>query len=322
MKNKKVLITGGAGAIGINLTNRLLELDVDSILIIDNFSSGNEEFIPKNRKVDYKYVDIYRIDTLKSVLDSYKPDYIFHLAAHFANQNSVEHPFSDIQTNVIGTLNLMELLKNAVNLKKVVYTSSSCVYGNVEVMKENSFIYPYETPYAINKYSSELYMKYYAHLFHIPTVSVRLFNTYGPYEKAGKYRNVIPNFIYKALKNENITITGNGNETRDFTYVSDTVELLILAALSKEQSGDVFNGGTGIETKIIDLAEMIIKFSDSSSNIIFKPRRNWDLVTKRVANIEKSKNILGYNPKVSIEKGLKKTIQWYKEFLKERNLNE
>jgi len=312
LKDKKILITGGAGAIGINLIEKLLKMDVKSILIIDNFSSGNSGFIPDSSKISYKYIDIYRIDTLKSILESYEADYIFHLAAHFANQNSVEHPFSDIQTNVIGTVNLMELLKENKSLKKVVYTSSSCVYGNIEIMSEDNYIYPYETPYAINKYSGELYMKYYAHLFGIPTVSVRLFNTYGPYEKAGRYRNVIPNFIDKALKSEDIVITGDGSETRDFTYVEDTVELLILSALSKIDNGDVFNGGTGIETKIIDLAKMIVDFSFSSSKIIFKPRRNWDLVSRRVSNIEKSKKILGYKPKVSLEKGLQKTVKWHK----------
>ncbi len=316
MKNKNILITGGAGAIGINLVKRLLKLDVNSILIIDNFSSGNKEFIPKDERVEYRYIDISRIDTLFNILNNYEIDYIFHLAAHFANQNSVEHPFSDIQTNIIGTVNLMEFLKNnKKNIKKVVYTSSSCVYGNIEYMSEDQFIYPYETPYAINKYSAELYMKYYAHLFKIPTISVRLFNTYGPYEKAGRYRNVIPNFIQKALNNEDIIITGNGEETRDFTYVSDTVELLILAALSKVQDGDVFNGGTGIETKIIDLAKMILDITNSKSNIRFKERRNWDLVTRRVSNIEKSKYILGYNPKISLEEGLKKTVEWYVKFI-------
>lgn len=313
MKNSKVLITGGAGSIGINLIEKLLELNVKSILILDNLTSGNFHFIPKDERVKFEPIDIFRVDKLKSALDSFKPEYIFHLAAHFANQNSVEHPFSDIQTNVIGTVNLLELSKNNRELKKFIYASSSCVYGDSEVMSERDFIYPYETPYAINKYTAEIYVKYYAHLFKMPTISIRIFNTFGKYELAGRYRNVIPNFIDKALNGEDLTITGDGEETRDFTYVANTISLLLLGATSKVANGDYFNGGTGVETKIIDLANLIIKYSDSKSNIIFKPRRDWDLVTKRVSNIEKSKEILGYEPKYSFKDGLKTLIKWHKE---------
>lgn len=315
LKNSVVLITGGAGAIGINLIDRLLQEDVSKIVVIDNLSSGNINFVPKNEKIKFYPIDIYRIDELKSVMRDIKPEYIFHLAAHFANQNSVEHPLSDIQTNIIGTMNLLELSKENQNLKKFIYASSSCVYGDSAIMSEKDFIYPYETPYAINKYTAELYTKYYAHLFSVPTISVRIFNTYGPYEIAGKYRNVVPRFIENALKNKDIIITGDGTETRDFTYSEDTISLLIQSSLSKEDDGSNFNAGTGIETKIIDLAQLIIKLTASNSKIIFKSRRNWDLVIKRVSNISTAKEILGYNPSISLENGLKKYIKWYKGYL-------
>ena len=315
MKGSIVLITGGAGSLGINLTEKLLKRDIKKIIVVDNLSSGNINFLPKDERLEFFSVDIFRFDELRSIFTSFDFNYIFHLAAHFANQNSVDHPFSDMQTNVIGTMNLLELSKENKHIKKFIYASSSCVYGDSEIMREGDFIYPFETPYAINKYSAEMYVKYYAHNFKLPTISVRIFNTFGPYEIAGKYRNVIPKFIENAILSKDIVITGNGDETRDFTYVSDTVELLIKAAMSNVNNGDYFNGGTGKETKIVDLASMIIELTNSKSKIVFKPRREWDLVLKRVAEISKSKKILGYKPKISLEDGLKKYIKWYKGFM-------
>lgn len=316
LKNSVVLITGGAGAIGINLVENLLSQDIKKIVILDNLSSGRLDFIPKNNKIKFYSIDIFRKDELESVFNKYSFDYIFHLAAHFANQNSVDHPLSDIQTNIIGTMNLLELSKSQKSLKKFIYASSSCVYGDNEIMNENDYIYPYETPYAINKYTAEIYTKYYSHLFKVPTISIRIFNTYGPYETAGDYRNVIPKFIENALLNKDITITGDGTETRDFTYCSDTIELIIKAALSTKKDGSFFNAGTGKETQIIELAKLIIQISKSSSKIIYEPRREWDLVLKRVSNINKSKSELKYEPKTSLENGLNKYITWYKSYLK------
>jgi len=146
------------------------------------------------------------------------------------------------------------------NLKKFIYASSSCLYGDSEIMSEKDYIYPHETPYAINKYTAELYVKYFAHLYKMPTISIRIFNTYGAYEMAGKYRNVIPNFINLALQNKDLIITGDGNESRDFTFVKDSAKLLILAAKSEQKSGEFFNAGRGILVKIKDLAKKIIKF--------------------------------------------------------------
>ena len=315
MKNSIVLITGGAGAMGINLIDRLLKEGVSKIAVIDNLSSGNVVFLPKDYRIEFYPVDIYRVDELKSVMQEIEPDYIFHLAAHFANQNSVDHPLSDIQTNIIGTMNLLELSRDNKKLKKFVYSSSSCLYGDSEVMSEDDFIYPHETPYAINKYTAEMYVKYYAHLYSLPTISIRVFNTYGPYEVSGKYRNVIPKFIENALLGRDIFITGDGKESRDFAYYENTIGLLVSASLSDERDGDYFNGGTGEETTIIDLANLIIKLTDSTSKVVFKPRRDWDLVTKRVSNIEKSKKILSYSPSIKLEDGLVRYILWYKKYL-------
>lgn len=313
LKNARVLVTGGAGFIGNNLVRKLLQCDVSQIVILDNQSSGMSVFLPNDVRIVFVGMDIDRFDKLNFIINQHEFDYVFHLAAHFANQNSVDHPFSDIQTNIIGTVNLLEILKFHKSLKKFVYSSSSCVYGTTEHMNEEAYIYPSETPYSINKYTAELYTQYYAHLFHIPTLSVRIFNTYGPYELAGKYRNVIPNFIEKALNGEDLYITGTGKETRDFTYVEDLIELMLLGAVSEFKDGEIFNGGTGVKTNILEVAETIKEFSNSHSLIHFKPARIWDKVKDRMSDTSKSAQLLNYQPKVSIKEGLNKTIQWYKD---------
>ena len=307
------MVTGGAGFIGNNLVRKLLAQQVANIVIMDNQSSGMAVFLPDDPRITFVGMDIDKMDKLNFVINQHEFDYVFHLAAHFANQNSVDHPFSDIQTNIVGTVSLLEILKFHKSLKKFVYASSSCVYGTAEQMNEQAYIYPSETPYSINKFTAELYTQYYAHLFHVPTVSIRIFNTYGPYEMAGKYRNVIPNFIEKALNGEDLIITGTGKETRDFTFVEDLIDLMLTAVLSPSKEGEIFNGGTGQKTEIKAMAEIIKSVTSSSSNIVFKPARNWDKVKDRVSDLSMSQKVLNYQPKVNIQEGLEKTIKWYKD---------
>lgn len=310
--NSKILITGGFGALGYNLIQYLTANYNCTIQVIDNFSAGHTNF---SDKVVFTYVDIGNTEKLTTFFKSYQPNYIFHLAAHFANQNSVDHPLSDINTNVIGVVNLFETQKNNKELKKIIFASSSCVYGNSEIMKEDIHVSPYDTPYAINKFVGELYAKYYAEIHAIPTVSARIFNSFGPGEMPGQYRNVIPNFIQKALLNQTISITGTGDETRDFTYVEDTVDLLSKLALSEYKQAEVFNGGTGTKVSIKKLAEEIIALTQSNSKIEYTPPRVWDHVKNRCSNIEKSKKLVNYNPDYDFRLGLIKTIDWLKEKL-------
>ena len=307
--NSKILITGGFGALGYNLIQYLKSNYNCEIQVIDNFSAGHVNF---SNDVNFFYIDIGNTEKMNSFLKKYQPNFIFHLAAHFANQNSVDHPLSDISTNVVGLVNLFETQKNNTELKKIIFASSSCVYGNYKIMTEDINVSPYDTPYAINKYVGELYAKYYSEIHKIPIVSARIFNSFGPGEMSGNYRNVIPNFIHKALLNQPIYITGSGDETRDFTYVLDTVHLLSKMAVSEYCNAEIFNGGTGTNLKIKVLAEKIIELTDSTSEIRYIEPRNWDHVKDRCSNIEKSQKLLDYNPKFDFEEGLKLTINWIK----------
>ncbi|MBI9079537.1 MAG: NAD-dependent epimerase/dehydratase family protein [Pseudodesulfovibrio sp.] len=314
---KIAYITGGAGSIGCNLIRLLLEEGAEKIHIVDNLSSGRHEFIPDDPRISFEELDIADTLGVDKSLTSCQPDYIFHLAANFANQNSVDHPYLDIQSNIIGTLNILEAAKKLPNLKKIVYTSSSCVYGSQEVMAETNLVYPHETPYAINKLAAEMYVMHYATLYGLPGLSVRLFNSYGPYEAAGEYRNVIPNFIHKALHGEELVITGTGEETRDFVFVMDSAELMCKMALSDIGDGSYYNSGGGRETTIGELATTILRLTGSKSVLRYTKPRVWDGIKRRVSDTSKTRNTFDFVPRFSLEEGMKITVDWHQRCLDE-----
>ncbi len=310
---KKYLIAGGLGAIGKNLIASLNSSNDCTILIIDNMSSENKQFasyFDNYDNVRVEVLDICNQEKLNKLVIDFKPNFIFHLAAHFANQNSVDFIFSDMNVNIIGTINLLEASIKLDCLEKFIYASSSCVYGNSTLMSEDDKIFPYDTPYAINKYVGEMYMKYYFNHYNLPTISVRIFNTYGPFDLPGKYRNFIPNLVESAFNNNEIIITGDGSETRDFTFVTDTCDLLILASQYRG-AYDVFNSGTGIGTSINELVSLVTKKIYSKSQITYCEKRIWDTVNHRKSNIRKANLLLSYNPSVNLSTGLDIYIDWF-----------
>ena len=305
--NPVFMITGGRGTIGSAIARLALATDHGGVYLLDDLSAGAHN---EMTGCEFVHCDVANAEKLFKVVGSIRPDVVIHLAAHFANQNSVDFPVSDATTNIVGTINLLETLRRIGGRSKVVYASSSCVYGNSPEMQEDSNLQHFDTPYAISKYTAELYHRFYAAHHKISAVSVRIFNTYGPGEMPGRYRNVIPNFISKALRDEPIVITGSGEETRDFTYVDDTASLLLTAAFSRYCDGEVFNGGTGIETSISNLAELIIRLSGSKSNVEFVARRNWDAVDRRFSDTTRTAGMLGFHPRTDLVSGLIKTIEW------------
>jgi nucleoside-diphosphate-sugar epimerase len=213
-RSKEILITGGAGAIGSVLVRQLLP--DHKITIVDNLSSGERANV-ESLDVELAVVDIRDLDKLASIFAEKTFDIVIHLAAHFANQNSVDFPATDLSVNLAGTLNLLELCRES--RPRFVYASSSCVYGAKSgPLHESLPIDDLHTPYAITKYTGELYCRFYAHHYGIESIALRFFNNYGPFDPPGKYRNAVPNFVLKALRGEDIVITGTGDETRDFCY--------------------------------------------------------------------------------------------------------
>ncbi len=303
----KILITGGCGFLGTNLVNRLLQ-DGHKVIVIDDLSSGYK----KNLNNDVKFFEgSIENDDVLSECFNLKPEYLVHLAALFANQNSVDHPSKDLSVNGFGTIKILEWAKNK-GVKKVLYASSSCVYGNKSMMVESdNDLYP-DTPYAITKLLGENYAKFWSSHHKLDVVSVRLFNVYGPGDFPGLYRSVVPNFIKLALQGKPLTITGSGNETRDFCYIDDTINGICKVLFNKTIPGDVYNIATGKKTTILEIANIINNYCNNSSKIVFENLREWDSVHHRQANIDKISSHLGFTPSIEVDLGIKMTCDWFK----------
>jgi nucleoside-diphosphate-sugar epimerase len=312
--DKRVLITGGAGCIGSNLAKALLEADPEKIVIIDDLSASFEWNIPKHPKVVFIHGSILDEEKMKRAF-SYKPHYVFHLAAHFANQNSVDHPETDLLVNALGTLKTLEYA-NLTSVERFVFASSGCsVYGSQAPLplREDFVSLHLDTPYQINKLVGELYCNYFYDYYGLPVTIARYFNVYGPGEVPGKYRNVIPNFIWWAMHGQPLPITGTGEETRDFTFVDDIVDGTLRMGVVEEAVGEAINLASGTETRIIDLANWINEITGNKAGVVFKPRRDWDKAIRRRASIEKARKILGYEPKTDMKTGLRKVYDWFRE---------
>lgn len=309
--NQKILVTGGAGAIGSNLAKILLDNNAN-VTVIDNLSSGSKDNLDTNNSnLTFIEGDINNDDVLEFALSG-NPAYVFHLAAHFANQNSVDHPFDDMNTNIGGTIKLLELLKKNGNLRRFIYTSSSCVYGQASDIIDESTAIDLSTPYSISKLTAEYYVNYYHNFFKMPTTILRYFNSYGPGEHSGAYRNVIPNFISLALNKQSLPIYGDGSDKRCFTYVTDICNGTLLSATTDASISNTFNIGSSNEVSIINLANLINELTCNQSPHAFLPRRQWDHIHQRLPSCKMAEDLFSYIPTHSFEAGLAKTISWFK----------
>ena len=313
-KGKTVLVTGGAGAIGGNLVKALDDYDTKKIIILDNLSSSYEWNIPQSPKIQFIRGDILNDENLKWAFKA-KPDIVYHLAAHFANQNSVDNPEKDLMVNGIGILKVLQYAQ-LVNVERFVYSSSGCgVYGLESKMpfEEHDVSIHLHTPYQVTKLLGELYTNYFHNLYSMPVVNARFFNSFGPGEVPGKYRNVIPNFFFWAMKGMPLPITGDGTETRDWTYVGDIVQGLLTMGIKEQAIGEAFNLGAGKEQRVIDMANLVNELTNNPAAIRYAPRRDWDVKTRLLSCITKAEKKLGYKPKMKFKDGLKQVHVWFEE---------
>ncbi len=311
-QGKTALVTGGAGAVGSNLVEALCEQGCAKVSILDNLSASNLRVDPAGKPVEFVEGDITDEAALKRVFLQ-PPDFVFHLAAFFANQNSIENPETDLRVNGLGTLRVLQYAQMA-RVKRFVYASSSASFYDelapLPITEDYTTLHQ-TTPYKATKMLGELYCNFFQHQYGLPTVKTRFFNSYGPGEMPGKYRNVIPNFVDRALRGLPLVITGSGKETRDFTYVGDLVEGVLRAGIADGAEGEAFNLASGRETRILDLAKMINRLTENSAGVQFADRRHWDTQLRRWASITKAENSLGYQPATALEDGLEKTIRWF-----------
>ena len=310
-KGTNVLLTGGAGCVGSNLTRALIKAGAARITVLDDLSSAEKWNIPVSPEVSFVQGSILDDEVMKRAF-FHSPDYVFHLAAHFANQNSVDHPETDLDVNGKGTLKVLAY-SHLARVRRVVFASSGCsVYGSQAPLPltEDFVSLKLDTPYQITKLLGELYCNFYHNYYGLPVAIARYFNIYGPGEIPGAYRNVIPNFIFWGLNKKPLPITGTGEETRDFTFVEDIVQGTLLLGVVEEAVGDAFNLASETETKVIDIANIINELTGNDAGINYIPRRDWDKITRRRASIAKASKVLGYQPKTKIKEGIEAAYHW------------
>jgi UDP-glucose 4-epimerase len=311
-EGRRILVTGGAGSIGSNLIKAMLKASPSVLVVLDDFSSSERWNLPSDSQIVVVDGSILDEAALEQAF-SFKPEYVFHMAAHFANQNSIEHPEADLSVNGMGTLKLLERSQLA-GVSRFIFASSSCsVYGSEAPLplKEDFVSLHMHTPYQVTKLLGELYCNFFHDFYGLPTAIARYFNVYGPGEIPGRYRNVISNFMMKALLKESLPITGTGDETRDFTFVSDAVDGTMRLGATENAVGETFNLATGIETRIMEIAEIINDLTGNPAGVEIRPKRAWDRIERRRASIEKARKLLRYEPKTPVKEGIRLTYDWF-----------
>ena len=294
----KLLVTGGAGFIGSNLVDKLIEQGHE-VVVVDNLSTGNKKYL--NPKAKFRKLDIRNLKKIKPVFKGV--DYVFHLAAQPRIQPSIINPAESHSNNVVGTLNVLISARDA-KVKKLIYSASSSAYGDQKnlPLKEGMIPGP-KSPYSVFKLIGEQYCKLFNELYGLPAVSLRYFNVYGPRQSCeGAYATVIGIFLRQAKAGEPLTIVGDGNQTRDFTHVRDVVRANILAAKSdKVGNGEIINIGAGKNYSINKIASLI---SDKVAYISLRPGE----VQDTLADNSKAKKFLGWEPEVTMKEGIEELL--------------
>lgn len=303
-------MTGGAGFIGSHIVDRLIRNDLE-ITVLDNLVSGREENLSAYvGKKSFHFVkgDIRDPKLVRHLIK--EVDVVFHQAAIIEVPLSVKDPKSVHDVNVNGTLNLLEASLNS-NLGRFILASSCAVYGDSNVTPQHEGLPSSPlSPYAASKASAEAYCKAFHEVYGLGTVSLRLFNVYGPRQVSGEYSGVIAKLVDRLFRSEPPIIHGDGEQTRDFAYVEDVVEAQVLASVSKEAPGEVINVGTGLAATINQLTETLM---DVMNVTRVKPNhdepRRGD-VRHSCGDITKAKRVLGYQPKFSLKEGLRRFVEW------------
>ena len=327
MNNSKILISGGAGFVGSNLVHFLISnYSINQIIIVDNLISSEIINIPKNDKIKFILGSIADDKILNQLPDDI--DYVFHLSCYHGNQSSIVNPIDDHQNNTLTSLKLFKKISKNGRIKKIIYAAAGCAvakkkYGEVDATSEEANVSLFhDSPYSISKLVGEMYGNYFFRRHGMPIVKARFQNIYGPREYLGAgvwrgtintvWRNVIPTFIWKALNGEKLYLDNDGLTSRDFIYVEDVVKGLIDCA-QKGTAGEAYNLATGVETKIRDLANLIIEIAKSKSEIVLLPKREWDNSGNRFGSTIKAERELGFKSSMDLIDGIKHTVSWTEE---------
>lgn len=313
IKNKKVLVTGGAGFVGHNLVKTLVNEYKCDVIVVDDLSNSSEAMLSEVAdKIDFRKISVCDKEIFFPLLDDV--NYIFHLACKQISSSGME-PNTHLRINAESTLNILEYIryKELPKLERFIYTGSTSIYGSSVKLPVNEN----DTPdvlsnYAATKLLGENYTTMYCRNYDIPVSVVRYSNVYG-YGQTPRnpYAGVLGKFIHNALIGETLKIFGDGEQTRDYTFITDAVDATILAAVHPRAYGDVFNIGTTVETSVRKLVKII---SDFVEDVKFEhvPERDIDNIRRRSIDITKIHKNLGWSPRFGIKRGVEETINWYK----------
>lgn len=307
----KYLVTGGAGFIGSNIVELLLE-EKKEVKVVDNFSTGKRENIePFLDRIDFIEGDLCDEKIAQKAVEGI--DYVLHQAAIPSVPRSIEEPLKTNETNITATLNLL-LASLKAKVKRFVYASSSSIYGDTPPLPKKEDMSPHpESPYAVSKLTGEYYSRIFFEIYSLETVSLRYFNVFGPrQDPTSQYAAVVPNFITALLNNAPPTIYGDGEQTRDFTYVKNVVRANILAATTPDIAGKVFNVATSQKITVNELFQTLKGIIGVEMEPIYTEPRKGD-VRHSFADIGEAKKYLHYRTTIKFQEGLERTVQWFRE---------
>jgi UDP-glucose 4-epimerase len=303
---RRILVTGGAGFVGGALTRKLVDAGA-RVTVLDDLFTGKAETVPTGAEfVEGSVTDVELVNALVAA-----NTLVFHLAARNIIA-STKNPRDDFATNIGGTLNVLMAARES-KVDRVVYTGSASIYGNPRSIpiNEDDFLVPL-SPYAVSKLGGEHYAQSFYESYGVPTACVRYSNVYGPGQRPDNpYCGVVSKFLADAHAGRPLSVHGDGEQTRDYTYVDDAVEATLLAAIRPRAEGEVFNVGTGIETSVNELGLSIGRALGVDVELRHIDRRDIDNIRRRVVNIEKARRMLRWTPQVTLETGLGRTAEWF-----------
>src|SRR6201998_175141 len=306
----RFVVTGGAGFIGSNTVDELVRRG-HSVVVLDDLSSGKEENLAEVRnKITLIKGSITDIEVARKAM--HEAEYVLHLAARTSVPRSVKDPIESNRVNIDGTLNVLVAARDA-KVKRLVYAASSSAYGETPVLPQVETMQPAPiSPYGVTKYVGELYAQVFGRVYGLENTCVRYFNVFGPrQDPTSQYSGVLSRFMLAVLEGQAPVIYGDGEQSRDFTFIANVVDATLRACEAPGASGKVFNGGTGVRITLKDVIRLLEKISGETIRAQFDLPRNGDIRDSQ-ADISLARKILGYEPKVDFEEGLKRTWEWYK----------
>ena len=306
----RYLVTGGAGFIGSNIVDELVRRE-HTVVVLDNLSTGKESNLASVRKkIELNTGSITDLAAVQAACHG--ADYVIHLAARTSVPRSVEDPLDTNHANIDGTLNVLVAARDA-KVRRFVYAASSAAYGETLALPKVETMQPDPiSPYGVTKYVGELYAQVFGRVYGLENASLRYFNVFGPrQDPTSQYSGVLSRYMLAIIRREQPVIFGDGEQSRDFTYVENIVDETLRACESSGASGKVFNAGTGVRITLNEVVRQLEKVTGKKIQAKYDPPRAGDILHSQ-ADISLARKILGYEPRVPFEEGLKRTWDWYK----------